>query len=413
MPEPYKIFIMVLIILGAAGAVGWSNQTQQPVLFVVDASGSMWGRVGSVEKIVVAKGTLVEMLGSMAEEDWVGLIAYGHRREGDCDDIELLAPIQAGQLIDIVEGVQKLNPKGKTPIVRSLRLAAEQVETLSEDVAVVLLSDGEENCDAAPCDFVRSLVDQGVRLKLFVIGFDVTTDQREQLTCLAEAGRGAYFSAETAAGLQHALQKVTQQLAQTEDSTTGSLMVTASGNDIYTVFDATGDQRLESARTNTAVDLLPGFYRVTLGASSQLAKVRPGQQTIIGAGSLVVTGLGKDLYSVFDVTGEKKVDFTRTNRPMDLLEGSYLVELAGTRRITRVTAGETTSIKAASVVVKGSSDSLYELYDPTGENKYEFTRVGRSIEILPGFYSIKVGSHWIRDIDLTDGQQLALEEPAD
>lgn len=63
------------------------------------------------------------------------------------------------------------------------------------------------------------------------------------------------------------------------------------------------------------------------------------------------------------------------------------------------------------MVVTGKSDSLYELYDPTGKNKYEFTRIGRSIEILPGFYSIKVGSHWIRDIELSDDQQLELAEP--
>ncbi len=413
MAQTQKAISATLILLAIAAAVAWSEQTQQPVLFVIDASGSMWGRVGSVEKIVAAKATLIEMLAGMTTEDQVGLIAYGHRREGDCDDIELLAPVQAGQKTALADHVRDLNPKGKTPIVRSLRLAATQIQTLSEQVAVVLLSDGEENCDPAPCDFVASLMEQGIHLKLFVIGFDVTAEQKVQLTCLAEAGKGAYFSAETAGELQQALQKVTEQLELDTSSANGSLIVTASGNDAYTVFDRTTGQRVESARTNTAIELAPGFYRVELGGSSQLVRVRPGQRTTIGAGSVVVTGLGKDLYSVFDVTGEDKVDFTRTNRSIDVLEGSYIVELAGTRRVVSVAAGETTSIAAAGVVVTGSSDSLYELYDPTGKNKYEFTRIGQSIEILPGFYSIKVGSHWIRDIELSDGQQLELAEPID
>ena len=70
---------------------------------------------------------------------------------------------------------------------------------------MVLLSDGEENCDPARCDVVASLVEQGVRLRLFVIGFDVTEVQKEQLECLAEAGKGAYYSAETVGELQLAL----------------------------------------------------------------------------------------------------------------------------------------------------------------------------------------------------------------
>lgn len=412
MANTQKIITTTLVLLVLATGVGWS-QTQQPVLFVIDASGSMWGRVGSVEKIVVAKATLIEMLANMKTEDHVGLVAYGHRREGDCDDIELLAPVQAGPKKVLADTVRELNPKGKTPIVRSLRLAATQAQTRSEPVAVVLLSDGEENCDPAPCELVSSLMEQGIRLKLFVIGFDVTAEQKTQLKCLAEAGRGEYFSADTAGELQHALQKVTEELERDTGSEIGSLIVTASGNDAYTVFDRDTDERVESARTNTAIALEPGYYRVELGGSFQVIRVRPGQRTTIGAGSVVVTGLGKGLYSVFDATGEHKVDFTRTNRAIDVLEGPYIVELAGTRRVVSIAAGEITSIAAAGVVVTGSSGSLYELYDPTGKNKYEFTRVGRPIEILPGFYSIKVGSHWIREIELLDGQQLELAEPID
>ncbi|MCD4750414.1 MAG: VWA domain-containing protein [Thermoanaerobaculales bacterium] len=406
--KTFLITVFVMILFGAG--LGWPGENSTPVLFVLDASGSMWGRVGSVEKIVVAKGTLIELLGNLRPEDRVGLIAYGHRREGDCDDIELLAPIQAGRSAKLAEHVQSLNPKGKTPIVRALRLAAEQVQAMSDEVAVVLLSDGRETCDEAPCEFVATLKKQGVRLRLYVIGFDVGEEEKAQLSCLAEAGGGAYYSAETAGELQQALQQVTERLEETVASETGTLVVTAGGTDLYRVFDASGAETIDSARTNSAVELAAGFYKVKLGRSSQLVRVRQGEETRLGAGTLVVSGLGKSLYSVFDVTGEEKVDFTRTNRPMDLLEGSYLVELEGTRRVVIVAAGKTTTVKAAGVVVNGDSGALYGVYDPTGETKYQFTRVGRPIEVLPGFYSIKVGKRWIRDIELEDGEHLEFEE---
>lgn len=87
-----------------------------------------------------------------------------------------------------------------------------------------------------------------------------------QLTCLAEASKGAYFSAETAGELQQALLKVPEQIELDASSADGSLIVTASGNDAYTVFDPTNGERIESARTNTAIEILPGYYSIKIGS---------------------------------------------------------------------------------------------------------------------------------------------------
>jgi hypothetical protein len=78
--------------------------------------------------------------------------------------------------------------------------------------------------------------------------------------------------------------------------------------------------------------------------------------------------------------------------------------------VVTVVAGETTEVVAASLAVTGESGALYGIHDPTGETKYEFTRVGKAIEVLPGFYSVRVGDRWIRDIELVDGQRLEIPE---
>jgi hypothetical protein len=404
-----RAVLSVLVVATMAPGVAPAAE-HTSVLFILDASGSMWGRIDGTEKITVAKGTLIQLVGELGDDTAIGLMAYGHRREGDCDDIEFLVPIGAGQREALESRVQALNPRGKTPIIRSLRRASETIGEASGDVAVVLLSDGIENCDDDPCGGVTALIESGVPLRLFVVGFGVGDDEAAQLACLAEAGNGTYATAASAEELLQALVRVAEQLGEPEEDVAGTLIVTASGSSQYTVYDAAAEQRVDSARTNTEMSLAPGFYVVQLGRSRQLVQIRAGEETRLGAGSVVVNGLGEGLYSVFDVTGEHKVDFTRTNRPIDVLEGAYMVTLSNTRRVVTVVAGETTEVVAASLAVTGESGALYGIHDPTGETKYEFTRVGKAIEVLPGFYSVRVGDRWIRDIELVDGQRLEIPE---
>jgi len=280
----------------------------------------MWGRVGNVEKIVVAKGALTEILNSLGDEQRMGLMAYGHRRKGDCDDIEVFAPIASGQKKLLMSSVQSMNPRGKTPIVRALKKAAERIRSLDEEVAVILVSDGKETCDTSPCDFVQSLRKGGVRLRLFVVGLDVTEEERKELQCMATAGGGSYLSAASAEELRQALGMMTEMAVEEEKEKPGRLLVTASGASQYKVFDAPGKEQLNSVSTNESIELEAGFYQVRLGGSTQLVSIWAGEETRLGGGTVLVEGTGEDLYSVYDVSGYRKADFTRTNRSIDLLE---------------------------------------------------------------------------------------------
>jgi hypothetical protein len=64
-----------------------------PMVLVLDASGSMWGQIDGKAKISIAKEALRELIDSLPADLQVGLSVYGHRREGDCKDIEMLRPI--------------------------------------------------------------------------------------------------------------------------------------------------------------------------------------------------------------------------------------------------------------------------------------------------------------------------------
>ena len=59
------------------------------VLFILDGSGSMWARLDNIEKIVIAKERLSVLVKELPEGVNIGLMVYGHRSKGDCNDIEL------------------------------------------------------------------------------------------------------------------------------------------------------------------------------------------------------------------------------------------------------------------------------------------------------------------------------------
>ena len=120
--------ILVVVLVLVAVAVAWQASAQQApeaasIVLILDGSGSMWGQVEGKAKITIAKETMASIVESMPDTAQVGLILYGHRRKGDCDDVELavaLGPVDKAALSATIEGI---NPKGKTPITRSLRAA--------------------------------------------------------------------------------------------------------------------------------------------------------------------------------------------------------------------------------------------------------------------------------------------------
>ncbi len=176
-------------------------------MLVLDASGSMWGRIGDRAKIDIARDAVRSMLDGWDPSVELGLIAYGHRRKGDCGDIEVLEAAGPRSTATVREGLDAVNPKGMTPITESVRLAAEHLRYTENRATVILVSDGEETCSADPCALGKALEAGGVDFTAHVIGFDIESGSRarEQLQCLATNTGGRYFDASDASELNAAL----------------------------------------------------------------------------------------------------------------------------------------------------------------------------------------------------------------
>lgn len=195
-------------LLFLATTLAATAQDRPSAILVLDASGSMWGQIEGVNKIVIAREVVGDLLGTLPEDQALGLVAYGHRTKGDCGDIELLYEPGTDRQA-IADAVNGLNPKGKTPLSAAVLQAAETLKYTEEAATVILVSDGIETCDFDPCALGRQLEETGVGFTAHVIGFDVTEPEAQaQLQCLAEETGGMYRAASNASELSGALEEV-------------------------------------------------------------------------------------------------------------------------------------------------------------------------------------------------------------
>ncbi len=188
----------------------------EDVMIVYDASGSMWAQVDGVNKIVIAREVMADLLKGWPQDTRLGLIAYGHRSAGDCSDIETLIEPGAVDRQQFIETVNNINPKGKTPISAALQQAAEVLSYRDSTATVVLISDGLETCHADACAVAQELSRQGVKFTAHVVGFDLDEAGNQALSCVAKNTGGIFVPAGNASELKAALLQVQTVVEQPE-----------------------------------------------------------------------------------------------------------------------------------------------------------------------------------------------------
>ena len=204
------LVISTLLFSLSTSSVGQtlSPSVSSDFVLILDASGSMWGQVEGENKIVIARRVLKNLVASLSTDSEVGLVAYGHRKKGDCEDIETLVPLGALDKDVLGQRIDALDPKGKTPITKAVQEVLEVLQSREDATTVVLVSDGLETCGGDPCQAIREAKAAGVAFVAHVVGFDVGEGMFLSLSVLPQEGRGLFFSARNAGELATALEHV-------------------------------------------------------------------------------------------------------------------------------------------------------------------------------------------------------------
>ena len=179
------------------------------VEIVVDASRSMWGRMGGEPKMSVAKNILQDVSYWFPQDLDLALRAYGSTSpstDNDCADSALLVPFGDQNREPIRQAIAGLRPLGQTPIAFALNQAASDFSSLDQDRAVVLVTDGIESCGGDPVQAALELRDQGIMVHLIGFGLGTAGDEdTASLQAVANASGGRYVTAGSAEELKDAL----------------------------------------------------------------------------------------------------------------------------------------------------------------------------------------------------------------
>ena len=334
------------------------------------------------DKIEIARDVMGTLTQDWNEDINLGLMVYGHREKSNCADIEVVVPVSKPDGDKIMEAVNTIKPKGKTPISTSLKQAAEKLRFTEDPATVILISDGEETCEGDPCVISKQLDEQGIDFTTHVIGFDIKKNQKaqEQLRCIAENTGGQFYEAENAAALQEALIEVKQEVEQKaeEPPQTGvTLKAIDSGSTIsdpseWTIINLANEniQTLESKGGELSVELIDGEYEVFLSAGGKT-----------GEGKITVAEGGEQAFEIPLEEGE-------SDKPFSLAE--------------KLVAGEVVEFTWKGP--NNDKDLIFIMKPGTAKNKYPLNNERRhrvskgspaklTVPVKPGKYEVRYYSY--------------------
>ncbi len=119
--EEMKKILLGLVLVFTTLFTNVLAEDSPRAVIIFDASGSMWGQINGVSKIEIARDALKNVVKEWNPAVELGLTVYGHRSKGDCTDIETVIPVGKIDKSNVIKTVMAINPKGKTPISRSLK----------------------------------------------------------------------------------------------------------------------------------------------------------------------------------------------------------------------------------------------------------------------------------------------------
>ena len=260
-----RLILFALIIGGMMYSQG--QETTAPVIFIYDASGSMWGQMDGKTKKEIAAEVLTTSVSEFPDGQKIGFVAYGHRQKGDCEDVEFMVDVENGNRSAVSTAIQGINPLGKTPLAYSASLVIDKLRETGSTATIILITDGIESCGGNICDVIKAAREAGIEFKLHIIGFGLEEGDTAQLKCAAEAGGGNYYDANNAGGLGDVLAAATSKPVD-EPMPNFSVYATKNGEAVdawVKALDTGGKRRplmLRTYRDTAFIYLPPDMYNL-------------------------------------------------------------------------------------------------------------------------------------------------------
>jgi Ca-activated chloride channel family protein len=274
------------------------------LIFILDASGSMWGKIGDDHKITIAREVLGDLIDGLDDNREIGLVAYGHRQKSDCEDIEWLLAPASGQRAALKSSLTTVNPTGMTPLAQTAQHVIDALRKDGTSATIIMITDGQETCKGDLCTVVADAKKAGIDFVLHIVGFDLGNSDKTALECAARAGNGLYLDASNSDELGNALDEVSELTLENTGaelrvkSTKGGALIDATVN----VYRKGTTDRVAALRTYSQPSTNPCVFHLPVGIYD--IEVNP-----VGLRGVLPVTFG-DVQIVEDTMTEKHAEFS-------------------------------------------------------------------------------------------------------
>ena len=257
----------IQVVAGGEGRAALA--TDVGVDLILDNSGSMLQSLGDQRRIDVAKQVLTDLVReTLTPGIPMALRVFGDEPESCDTDLAIaLAPLDRQDAVQEIAAIESVDGV-KTPLGAALEQVAADLSGVEGPTIVVLVTDGEETCGGNPRRAIRDLVQQGIDVRVNIVGFAVDDEGlKEQFEEWARIGGGQFFDASGADELGEAIAAALQPP--------------------YEIRDAAGAGVGSGVVGGDAVQLPPGEYTVDVRSDPPLSF----ESVAVGNGAAVILSL--------------------------------------------------------------------------------------------------------------------------
>lgn len=300
---------------GLLAGVGTARaQPAEPasVIVILDGSGSMWGKLEGerATKLVQSRDAVRTSLGQVPPQTRIGFASFGHRRSGDCNDVQVIVAPDAPGLDRLAQPLEKHNPRGRGPLALAVRTAARVVAGGPGAKSVVLIHDDPDNCVPDACAALADLPQTAPGVVVHVIGLGLKGEDAQRLQCITKATGGRHFDAQSGAQVASFIREAIEAAGQGSPPPEPPRAPRPSPAPAPSA-SATAQQPALPGRAALAVDGPAGMRLAVLLSPGTPPPQRPIRWTVTRAGdaarAVVFSGIGQDVIAT-------------------LPEGTYMVE---------------------------------------------------------------------------------------
>jgi len=190
-----RSIFLVFLLVAPSSLKAQQTQVYKPnvnrILFVLDGSGSMKQQWGEKTKFENAKELLAKIIDSVEQKNTnvefaVRVFGYQFSREQkNCKDSKLLIPFAKNNAAKIKSILKSISPQGMSPVAYSIQLGAKDFPDDFKSLnSIILITDGEENCEGDPCKISQELIAKRITLKPFIVGLNVDPAKYDKFKCM-------------------------------------------------------------------------------------------------------------------------------------------------------------------------------------------------------------------------------------